>query len=265
MAASAPQGQAPHDKARPLAKGSVYPAKDLCSQCGLCDSRWVAYVKDSCAFLNQRFEAMEASAHGRSRDLDNEDELYFGVQQRMLTARLQLPIDGAQWTGIVSRIGVRALETGLVDAVLCVGQPRHGRKAVVRALLHAEHRIDQSGFQGAHADAADDAGPLGALDRLLQPGAEHALADTEVELVLVGLVAGAAVGGRFHRLKALVQKGTGLAHVGHPAAVAEAAVAAEVLGGLGAALGQGPGPLVGGQRDPFGRAGDSGHRRALAG
>ena len=53
----------------------MYPAKDLCSQCGLCDSRWVAYVKDSCAFLNQRFDAMEAAAHGRSRDLDNEDEL----------------------------------------------------------------------------------------------------------------------------------------------------------------------------------------------
>ena len=53
---------------------------------------------------------------------DQEDELYFGVQQRMLTARLQTPIDGAQWTGIVSRLGVRALESGLVDAVLCVQQ-----------------------------------------------------------------------------------------------------------------------------------------------
>jgi coenzyme F420 hydrogenase subunit beta len=79
-------------------------------------------VRDSCAFLNQRFEAMERAAHGRSRDLENEDELYFGVQQHMLTARLRQPLEGAQWTGIVSRIGVRALETGLVDAVLCVGQ-----------------------------------------------------------------------------------------------------------------------------------------------
>ena len=113
---------APHERARPLAKGSTYPAKDLCSQCGLCDSRWVAYVKQSCAFLTQRFEAMETEAHGRSRDLENDDELYFGVQQRMLTARLQRPIEGAQWTGIASRIAVLALETGLVDAVLCVGQ-----------------------------------------------------------------------------------------------------------------------------------------------
>ena len=145
------------------------------------------------------------------------------------------------------------------------GQHGHGREAVVWALLHAKHRIDQARFQGAHADAADDAGPLGALDRRLQPGAEHALADAEIELVFVVLVASTAVGGRFHRLKALVQKGAGLAHVGHPAAVTEAAVAAEVLGGLGAALGQGPGPLVGGQRGPFGGAGGGGHRRAPAG
>ncbi|WP_172820932.1 Coenzyme F420 hydrogenase/dehydrogenase, beta subunit C-terminal domain [Cyanobium sp. NIES-981] len=124
-----------------MAKGSTYPAKDLCSQCGLCDSRWVAYVRQSCAFLNQRFEAMEAAAHGRSRDLDNEDELYFGVQQRMVTARLRRPLEGAQWTGIVSRIGVRALETGLVDAVLCVGQSEHDRFTPVPRLARTPQEV----------------------------------------------------------------------------------------------------------------------------
>jgi coenzyme F420 hydrogenase subunit beta len=131
----------PHERARPLAKGSVYPAKDLCSQCGLCDSRWVAYVKQSCAFLNQRFEAMETAAHGRSRDLDQEDELYFGVQQRMLTGRLRQPIDGAQWTGIVSRIGVLALERGLVDAVLCVGQSPDDRFTPVPLLARTPEQV----------------------------------------------------------------------------------------------------------------------------
>lgn len=132
---------APHERARPLAKGSVYPAKELCSQCGLCDSRWVAYVKQSCAFLTQRFEAMEAAAHGRSRDLDQEDELYFGVHQRMLSARLRQPLEGAQWTGIVSRIGVRALETGLVDAVLCVGQSETDRFTPVPRLARTPAEV----------------------------------------------------------------------------------------------------------------------------
>jgi coenzyme F420 hydrogenase subunit beta len=101
----------------------------------------VAYVKRSCAFLHQRFEAMETAAHGRSRDLDNEDELYFGVQQRMLTARLRQPIAGAQWTGIVSRIGVRALETGLVDAVLCVGQSEEDRFTPVPRLARTPEEV----------------------------------------------------------------------------------------------------------------------------
>ena len=131
----------PHEKARPLAKGSTYPAKDLCSQCGLCDSRWVAYVRQACAFLNQQFETMETRVHGRSRDLNNEDELYFGVSQRMLTARLEPPIEGAQWTGIVSRLGVRALESGLVDAVLCVQQSEHDRFTPVPVLARTPEQV----------------------------------------------------------------------------------------------------------------------------
>jgi coenzyme F420 hydrogenase subunit beta len=105
-----------------MARDSLRPAKDLCSDCGLCDSRWVAYVRQACAFLNQQFDQLEWRAHGRSRDLDNEDELYFGVFQRMLCARLEPGLEGAQWSGIVSNLGARALEQGLVDAVLCVQQ-----------------------------------------------------------------------------------------------------------------------------------------------
>jgi 3,8-divinyl protochlorophyllide a 8-vinyl-reductase (ferredoxin) len=131
----------PHERARPLAKGSVKPARDLCSDCGLCDSRWVAYVRTACAFLNQRFDRLEETVHGRSRDLDNDDELYFGVHQRMTTARLSTPIAGAQWTGIVSRLGVRALETGLVDAVLCVQQSPDDRFTPVPVLARTPEQV----------------------------------------------------------------------------------------------------------------------------
>lgn len=110
-----------------MPRGTVRPARDLCSDCGLCDSRWVAYVRRACAFLHQRFERMEVDAHGRSRDLDQPDELYFGVFRRMLAARLEPALAGAQWTGIVSTLGARALEEGLVDAVLCVRQSADDR------------------------------------------------------------------------------------------------------------------------------------------
>ena len=121
--------------------GSARPARDLCSDCGLCDSRWVAYVRQACAFLDQHFEAMERKVHGRFRDLEDENELYFGVHERMLTARLQPAIDGAQWTGIVSRIGVRALETGLVDAVLCVQQSPEDRFTPIPILARTPEEV----------------------------------------------------------------------------------------------------------------------------
>nr|AUG32727.1 hypothetical protein PLO_754 [Paulinella longichromatophora] len=132
---------APHDRTRPLLKGKVKPARDLCSECGLCDSRWVAYVKEACPFLHQQFEAMELRVHGRSRNLDSEKELYFGVYQRMLTARLKQPIIGAQWTGIVSQLSIRAIETGLVDAVLCVQQSEEDRFTPVPILARTADEI----------------------------------------------------------------------------------------------------------------------------
>ena len=125
------------------------------------------------------------------------------------------------------------------------GQQGHRRKSIVGALAHAEHRIHQAPLQGEHADAAHDAGPLGAIDRLAQAAGEHALLHTEIKLVFLVEVAAAAVGRHFHRLEALVQKGAALLHISHPAAVAKTALAAEVLGGIDAALGQGPGALVG--------------------
>ncbi|TAD75554.1 MAG: hypothetical protein EA001_14095 [Oscillatoriales cyanobacterium] len=115
-------GQAPlgHHKARALKAGSRRPAKDLCSECGLCDTYYVHYVKEACAFINQQVADLEAQAHGRSRDLDSEDDLYFGVHQEMMAARKTEPIEGAQWTGIVSSIAIAMLTSGKVEGVVCV-------------------------------------------------------------------------------------------------------------------------------------------------
>lgn len=109
-----------HKKAKGLKRGVPRPAKALCSDCGLCDTYYIAYVKDACAFLNQQIAELEATAHNRSRDLDNEHELYFGVHQEMMAARKIEPIEGAQWTGIVSTIACEMLTRGLVEGVVCV-------------------------------------------------------------------------------------------------------------------------------------------------
>ena len=38
-------------KVKPIKQGGTYPAKEFCSNCGLCDTYYVAHVKDACAFL----------------------------------------------------------------------------------------------------------------------------------------------------------------------------------------------------------------------
>ena len=117
----------PHIKARAIKPGSPKPAKELCSECGLCDTYYVHYVKEACAFLNQQISELEAQAHGRSRNLDDEDELYFGVQEQMMAARKKEPIPGAQWTGIVSTIACEMLKQGLVEGVICVQNTKEDR------------------------------------------------------------------------------------------------------------------------------------------
>lgn len=110
----------PHQRAKALKPNSPRPAKALCSECGLCDTHYIHYVKDACAFLNQQIAPLEEQTHGRSRDLENQEDWYFGVSQQMMAARKTEPIEGAQWTGIVSSIAIEMLESGRVEGVVCV-------------------------------------------------------------------------------------------------------------------------------------------------
>ncbi|TYT70399.1 Coenzyme F420 hydrogenase/dehydrogenase, beta subunit C-terminal domain [Microcystis aeruginosa] len=111
---------APHLKAKALKPNNRRPAKELCSECGLCDTYYIHYVKEACAFLNQQIADLEAAAHGKSRDLNQENDLYFGVHQEMIAAKKKQAIPGAQWTGIVSTIACEMLDRGLVEGVVCV-------------------------------------------------------------------------------------------------------------------------------------------------
>ncbi len=117
----------PHKKAKALKPTSRRPAKELCSECGLCDTYYIHYVKEACAFINQQIGELEEQTHRRSRHLDNADELYFGVHQDMIAARKQQPIEGAQWTGIVSSIAIEMLNRGLVEGVVCVQNTKEDR------------------------------------------------------------------------------------------------------------------------------------------
>ena len=110
------------EKSKPIAPGGNYPAKEHCSQCGLCDTYYIAHVKDACAFLGDgmsRIETLEPTVHGRGRDLGN-DEMRLGVVDEVFYAKRNRPVEGAQWTGIVTSIAIEMLKSGKVEGVVCV-------------------------------------------------------------------------------------------------------------------------------------------------
>lgn len=111
-------------RARPVPPGGAYPARHLCSRCGVCDSSFIASVAEACPFIGEgmaRIPRLERAAHGRSRDLDDEAEVYLGVTHSAHTVRVRRALEGAAWRGLVTNIAMAALADGTVDAVLAVG------------------------------------------------------------------------------------------------------------------------------------------------
>ena len=92
--------------------------RDLCTDCGISRSSDPRQCGKACQFIKPDYAAIEARVHGRARDSNRADEVFFGPFRRMVRASLSPPREGAQWTGIATRIGERLLETGAVDAVL---------------------------------------------------------------------------------------------------------------------------------------------------
>jgi coenzyme F420 hydrogenase subunit beta len=111
------------------------PYRDLCTDCGISRSDNPRRCGQACQFIHPDYERLEMQVHGRTRDCGKADELHFGPHRRMLRAALQPTSEGAQWTGITTRIAERLLETGEVDAVLAVTADPHDRWKPVPVLI----------------------------------------------------------------------------------------------------------------------------------
>ena len=92
--------------------------RGMCTDCGLSRTSEPKRCGQACQFIAPDYPALEQAVHGKARDPEIPDQLYFGPHRRMVRAALKRPSDGAQWTGIASRLGERLLETGAIDAVL---------------------------------------------------------------------------------------------------------------------------------------------------
>lgn len=96
------------------------PVRRLCTDCGLSRTADPGRCGTACQFIQPDYPGLEAQVHGRARNPGQGDELFFGPHVAMHRAWLEPPRDGAQWSGLTTRLAQRLLETGTVDAVLCV-------------------------------------------------------------------------------------------------------------------------------------------------
>lgn len=94
--------------------------RDLCTDCGLSRTANAKACGTACQFIKPDYAALEARVHGRARDPDRADEVFFGPFQRMVRAALAQPAEGAQWTGVTTRLAEKLLAAGAVDAVIAV-------------------------------------------------------------------------------------------------------------------------------------------------
>lgn len=178
--------------ALPVLESPALPAarhRDLCTDCGVSRSSRADRCGHACQFIHPRYDELEARVHGRTRGNDLDGSL-FGVYRGMLRARLVAALDGAQWTGITTRIGERLLETGAVDAVLATAADPSDRwrprPVLVRdAAGMRETRGMKMGFSPVLA-LLDEVARLG-LKRIAMIGIPcqvHALRALEAELGL---------------------------------------------------------------------------------
>lgn len=105
----------------------------LCSRCGLCMGRaWTtAKSLESCVFKTGWLGKHEERMFGRTRNVYDSDELRFGIALDRFNAVMKNPVDGAQWSGIITTIATKALETGMVEAVVTLHGTTFRPKAVL--------------------------------------------------------------------------------------------------------------------------------------
>jgi coenzyme F420 hydrogenase subunit beta len=109
--------------------------RGLCTDCGVSRMEDHKACGVACQFIKPDYAALEARVHGRARDPDRPDEAHFGPFRRMVRAALKRPAEGAQWTGITTRIAERLLETGAVTAVLTMAPDPDDRWKPVPVLV----------------------------------------------------------------------------------------------------------------------------------
>ncbi len=126
--------------------------RDLCTDCGISRSSDPKRCGQACQFIKPDYARLETQVHGRARDENRPDEMHFGPFKRMLRAALKPAREGAQWTGIATRLAERLLETGAVDAVLTMApDPKDKWRPMPVLVTHASGMAQCRGMRMGYA------------------------------------------------------------------------------------------------------------------
>lgn len=126
--------------------------RHLCTDCGVSRMEDPKACGRACQFIKPDYAGLEAKVHGRARDENRPEELHFGPFRRMVRAALTPPREGAQWTGIATRLAEILLERGAVDVVLTVApDPEDRWKPVPVMVTKAEGMRHVRGMRMGYA------------------------------------------------------------------------------------------------------------------
>lgn len=91
--------------------------RGLCTDCGVSRMADPAACGKACQFIKPDYPGLEKSIHGAQADTTG-DARFFGVFNAMYRAALTPAREGAQWTGLTTRLAEKLLESGKINAVL---------------------------------------------------------------------------------------------------------------------------------------------------
>lgn len=150
------------------------PHRKLCTDCGISRTSEPSRCSYACQFIQPDYERLERETHGRVRRTEGDIEPFFGVIKEMHQAALTPKREGAQWTGITTRLGESLLASGEVSAVLCIGPDANDPwRPVPKLITKAEDMANCRGMRMGYA-------PL--LQHL-----EPAIADGHKRIAVIGI------------------------------------------------------------------------------
>jgi len=125
--------------------------RGLCTDCGVSRMSDPSACGKACQFIKPDYPTHEQRIHGAAANSTG-DARFFGVFKAMYRATLKPAREGAQWTGLTTRLAEQLLESGKIDAVLTMVPDSTDRWRPQPAIVtHAADMAEARGMRMGYA------------------------------------------------------------------------------------------------------------------